>query len=127
MEEGEIQYKKILSTPIPNLNVIGQIAEHFSNKKSSNNWPKWLPIPLESNGQKQWMSKEKAKDVIIVKSSEDDDSTLTCELSKSMFEAAKNSGMRLYNLVSGFEKLLSANQKIGTISIDPPGASKFYE
>ena len=126
-EDEEIQYKKILSTSPPNPSVIEQITEHFSNKNSSKKWPKWLPIPLESNGQKRWMSKEEAKDVIIVKSSEDEDSNLSCELSKAMFEAAKNCGMRLYNLVSGFEKLLSANQKIGTVSIEPPGASKIYE
>jgi len=126
-EEEDIEYNKIMSTPIPNLNVIGQIVELFNNKKSSKKWPEWLPIPLESNGTKQWMSKEKAKDVIIVKSSGEDDSTLTCDLSKAMFEAAKESGMRLYNLVNGFENLLSANQKIGTVSVEPPGASKIYE
>ena len=51
-------------------------------------------------------------------------STANCQ---RMFEAAKNSGMRLYNLVSGFEKSTITDQKIGKVSIEPPGASKIYE
>ena len=120
-ETEQIIYDRIFSTDVPEESVIIKIV--ISLRK----WPSWLPIPLETDGNTEWMSDEDAKEVVIIQSSGNDNSLLSCDLSKAMFKEAKKSGMKLYNLVKGFEELLPNNRKIRGLSIEESGESKIYQ
>jgi hypothetical protein len=128
-ETEQIIYDRIFSTEIPRLSVIRKIVSSLQSHRSDKRrkWPSWLPIPLETDDKRQWMSDEKAKAVVIMQSSDHDNSLLSCDLSKAIFEQAKRSGLKLYNLVRGFEELLPPNRKIRDLSVEESGGSKIYQ
>jgi hypothetical protein len=121
-EGGEVNYEAIFTTPVPGFRVVEQIVPYFNGK-----WPKWMPLPLEQNGNATWKLERDLQDSVVMRSTDQEIRMFDDPFCHSIHEQATKLGMSSYHLAPGFEGLVGNNNKIRTVSVEPPSEEKLFE